>query len=108
MMRTSLNGGRFHLRRGSGAIRIHLEKLQLSTGSYSVQASVLNESDCVVLTPAAPQSKWFFVQGNGISSSIDSGVFEPSIRWSQTSHADETMTPHSVESADPGVRMPYA
>jgi hypothetical protein len=38
MMRTSLNGGPFGVRAGDGVITVHLERLQLISGSYSVDA----------------------------------------------------------------------
>jgi hypothetical protein len=90
MMRTSLNGKRFVLRRGEGIITVHLDRLLLSSGTYTVEAFLLNDEDCVNLTPMSAQSAWFSVRGSAISTAVDSGVFEPPITWRHTRKPDKT------------------
>ncbi len=90
MMRTSLNGKRFVLRRGEGIITVHLDRLLLSSGTYTVEAFLLNEEDCVNLTPMSAQSAWFTVRGSAISTAADSGVFEPPATWSHTRKPDSS------------------
>jgi lipopolysaccharide transport system ATP-binding protein len=82
MMRTSLNGGPFPVRPGDGTLTLRLDRIQLITGSYAVDAFFLNDNDSIVLTPAGGTSDWFFVKGASVSTADDSGVYEPIGHWS--------------------------
>lgn len=81
MIRTSSNGHRVFLRRGTGVLSVYLDRLQLITGSYEVHAYFLNESDSLPLTPTAARSEWFVVKGSTLGSPDNSGVYEPLAKW---------------------------
>jgi lipopolysaccharide transport system ATP-binding protein len=81
MIRTKLDGFELELQRGTGVISVHLEPLQLISGTYFVEAWFLNEADSMALTPAAGRSDWFTVKGSARSYEETSGVYEPLARW---------------------------
>ncbi|MCC7176500.1 MAG: ATP-binding cassette domain-containing protein [Bryobacterales bacterium] len=83
MMRSSAAGPSMRLAPGGGTVSVNLKKLQLTTGTYCVEAYMLDESDSVALSSSAVVSPWFFVKGAGLSSSHDSGVYEPLASWTQ-------------------------
>ena len=92
MLRTKTGHSPIDVPRGQGTIHIHLEKLQLVTGVYWVDAFFLNESDSISLTPSGKRSERFSVRGLGVSTAEDSGVFHPLAEWSVTE------TPSEVDS----------
>jgi hypothetical protein len=89
MMRTKLDEFDLVLERGRGVVSLYLEPLQLITGSYFVEAWFLNESDSMGIVPRAGRSDWFSVKGSALSSTDNSGVFEPNTRWSHHSEVYE-------------------
>jgi lipopolysaccharide transport system ATP-binding protein len=82
MIRTKLDKFDLFLECGKGMISLHLEPLQLITGSYYAEAWFLNESDSMTIVPNAARSNWFMVRGSALSYTEDSGVFEPNAHWS--------------------------
>ena len=86
MMRTSIDQFDLVLDEGNGEISINLEPLQLTGGSYFIDARITNQAESVVLAPGF--SNWFYVSGESLSSGKQSGVFEPRRQWKQveTSH----------------------
>jgi lipopolysaccharide transport system ATP-binding protein len=81
MMRTKLDDYDLSLERGQGVISLHLEPLQLVTGTYFAEAWFLNESDSMAIISKGGRSDWFSVKGSALSYADDSGVFEPHTRW---------------------------
>ena len=79
MMRTSIDQFDLVLDKGKGVITIRLEPLQLTGGSYFIDARITNQTDSVVL--ATGFSNWFYVSGKSLSSGKQSGVFEPRRQW---------------------------
>lgn len=87
MMRTKLDHYELEIDRGQGVVTLHLEPLQLITGTYFVEAWFLNDTDSMGITSHAGRSDWFTVKGTAMSYTEDSGVFEPNTRWDhQPSH----------------------
>ncbi|MBE7551503.1 MAG: ABC transporter ATP-binding protein [Anaerolineales bacterium] len=82
MMRTKLDDYEVYLEQGQGIISLHLEPLQLTTGTYFAEAWFLNESDSMAIIPKGGRSAWFSVKGSALSYADDSGIFEPNTRWS--------------------------
>jgi len=82
MMRTKLDDFEVSLERGQGIISLHLEPLQLVSGTYFAEAWFLNESDSMGIIPRPGRSDWFSVKGSALSYADDSGIFEPNSRWS--------------------------
>ena len=99
MMRTKLDGFELELQRGQGVISVHLDPLQLISGTYFAEAYFLNESDSMVLTSAGGRSDWFSVKGAARSYEETSGVYEPIARWHhqhnglQAAHLDSVREP---------------
>jgi len=89
MLRSSTDGIRLTARRGAGVVSIRLERLQLTSGTYFVEAYFLDENDSLVLTPGGGQSRWFTVTGQALHYEDDHGVFEPVSRWSHETLAPE-------------------
>jgi lipopolysaccharide transport system ATP-binding protein len=81
MLRTKLDDFELDLQRGTGAISIHLEPLQLVGGTYFVEAWFLNEADSMALTTSAGRSDWFTVRGSARSYEETIGVYEPLAHW---------------------------
>lgn len=81
MIRSSSNGHRVVLHQGLGTVSVHLERLQLITGSYEVHAYFLNDSDSLSLNSEPGRSQWFFVKGSTLGSPDNSGVYEPLVKW---------------------------
>lgn len=79
MVRTGIDNIRIPVRSGEGTISVIFEPLQLSGGSYYVDARITNASDSIVL--ASAWSDWFYVSGSGLSHEAESGVFVPNRRW---------------------------
>ena len=79
MMRTSIDEYNLVLGEGNGVISIILEPLQLTGGSYYIEAFITDEMDSVVL--ATGISNWFYVSGKSLSHETQSGVFEPRRQW---------------------------
>lgn len=90
MMRTKLDNYDIYMDRGHGVITLYLEPLQLITGSYFAEAWFLNESDSMGIVTKAGRSDWFSVKGSGLSTTNDSGVFEPNTRWSHQAETYES------------------
>jgi lipopolysaccharide transport system ATP-binding protein len=95
MMRTKLDGFELHLKRGQGLITIHLEPLQLITGTYFAEAYFLNESDSIGLA-AGGRSDWFSVKGAARSYEETSGVYEPIVRWHHQYNGIQSTHPNGV------------
>jgi hypothetical protein len=83
--RSRASGSAFPIDAGSGTISLHLARLQLTGGAYSVEAYLTDRSDVIVLTPGGVRTVWFTVVGQGLASTNDAGVFEPAHRWSHES-----------------------
>jgi lipopolysaccharide transport system ATP-binding protein len=81
MLRTKLDDYELTLERGQGVVSLHLEPLQINTGTYFAEAWFLNESDSMSIIPRGGRSDWFSVKGSALSYADDSGVFEPNTRW---------------------------
>ena len=81
MMRTSLDGLRFSLPRGRGAISVTLDPLQLISGNYYAEGHFLNATDSMDIAGAS--SDWFSVSGSELSYEERSGVFRPRTYWQQ-------------------------
>jgi len=81
MKRSFLDNFEIILEEGSGTITVHLEKLQLISGTYFAEAWFLNDSDSLVINPEAGRSDWFSVQGLAMTYDDNSGVFEPIGQW---------------------------
>jgi len=82
MVRTSTDDIRFHLQPGEGVISVIFDPLQLSGGSFYVDARITNASDSIVLANA--WSDWFYVTGSELSHESESGVFNPNRKWQHT------------------------
>jgi lipopolysaccharide transport system ATP-binding protein len=85
MLRSSLDGVHVDVRRGLGVVSIRLDPLQLASGSYFVDAYVLDASDALTLTPTGGQSAWFTV--HGAAHEQNATVFEPRATWSHGAEA---------------------
>jgi lipopolysaccharide transport system ATP-binding protein len=79
MMRTSHDGVEFCLGQGEGVITVELDPLQLTGGTYFIDARLTNATDSVILSTAS--SKWFYVSGTGLSHEEQSGVYIPNKKW---------------------------
>jgi lipopolysaccharide transport system ATP-binding protein len=79
MVRTSIDKILLNLHQGEGFISVTLDPLQVTGGTYYVDARITNTSDTVVLSTA--WSDWFYVSGSALSHEEQSGVFEPRRRW---------------------------
>ena len=90
MVRTSLDGQRFTLDRGAGAIAVQLEPLQLISGTYFAEGHILNASDSIGIVSA--RSEWFTVEGAELSYEERSGVFRPRTRWTHHEAPPETFS----------------
>ncbi|MHB1295229.1 MAG: ABC transporter ATP-binding protein [Anaerolineae bacterium] len=73
---------------GQGRIRLRFDPVQLTTGDYSIQFSILDSGDTQVL--ACGQSDWFHVQGPHMTHETDRGFFCANVTWSQDSATGET------------------
>ena len=82
MVRTRLDGVNLNLHKGEGTFSVFLDPLQLTGGTYFVDARITNANDSVVLSTA--WSDWFYVSGSALSHEELSGVFEPKRRWKQS------------------------
>jgi hypothetical protein len=82
MLRTMLDNFDLCVQRGVGTVSVDLEPLQLTTGTYFIEAWFLNDLDSIDLTPMGSRSDWFSVKGASRSYEETSGVFEPIARWS--------------------------
>ncbi len=82
MMRTKLDDFDLVIEHGHGVITLHLEPLQLVSGSYFAEVWFLNESDSMGLMSKAGRSDWFSVKGSALSYEDSVGIFEPKTRWS--------------------------
>ena len=91
MMRSKLDEFDIVLEKGNGVVMVEVNPLQLVGGSYYVEATFLDESDALVITPMIARSDWFTVQGIAFSHN-ESSVFEPNTRWMQlrNNHSPET------------------
>ena len=88
MLRSKYSPPVIDIRRGHGEVTLRLERLLLITGVYWIDAYVLDETDSIPLTTVAAQSKEFTVRGaSRVSTSEDSGIFERTTEWFQTSDA---------------------
>jgi lipopolysaccharide transport system ATP-binding protein len=85
MMRTKLDDFDLFVERGQGVVSLHLEPLQLITGTYFAEAWFLNDSDSMGIVSKGGRSDWFSVKGLALSYADNSGVFEPHTRWSHQS-----------------------
>ncbi|MBK8047621.1 MAG: ABC transporter ATP-binding protein [Anaerolineales bacterium] len=88
-LRTKLDDVQFSFARGSGVVTVALEPLQLVTGSYYVEGSILNESDSMEIYSRF--SEWFSVQGRGFSYEDSGGVYEPIARWSHVTQPEAAL-----------------
>ncbi|MCE7985833.1 MAG: ABC transporter ATP-binding protein [Caldilinea sp. CFX5] len=79
MMRTMLANVHLHLQQGEGAFSAVITPIQLTGGTYFVDARITNATDNVVL--AAARSSWFYVSGLALSDEEDTGIFEPQVEW---------------------------
>jgi lipopolysaccharide transport system ATP-binding protein len=79
MVRSSIDKLSLNLHEGGGIISVVLDPLQLTGGTYYIDARITNVSDTVVLSTA--WSEWFYVSGVALSHEEQSGVFEPRRRW---------------------------
>jgi lipopolysaccharide transport system ATP-binding protein len=95
MLRTMLDNFDLRVQRGVGTVSVDLEPLQLTTGTYFIEAWFLNDLDSIGLTPMAGRSDWFSVKGVSRSYEETSGVFEPMARWSH--QQSELMVTHHNE-----------
>jgi len=79
MMRTSLAGFELLGLKGTGIVSVVLDPLQLVGGTYFAEARMTDASDSFPMTSG--RSKWFGVNGRGLSYEERSGVFEATTRW---------------------------
>jgi lipopolysaccharide transport system ATP-binding protein len=80
MKRSYLDGFSFQLDKGAGMITLHLEKLQLVSGTYFAEAWFLDEMDSMSITTKSCRSDWFMVKSAALTYDGNAGVFEP-IGW---------------------------
>lgn len=80
MVRTSTDNIRFPLKSGEGIITVLFQPLQLSGGSFYVDARITNANDSIVL--ASSWSDWFYVSSSALSHEAESGIFVPNRKWS--------------------------
>jgi lipopolysaccharide transport system ATP-binding protein len=83
MMRTALDNVDLSLQPGAGSFSIVLDPLQLTGGTFFVDARITNAMDSAAL--ALGWSDWFYVSGSGLSHEEESGVFEPRHLWKDLS-----------------------
>lgn len=81
MMRTKLDNFELYLQEKTGTITLHLDPLQLVSGTYFAEAWLLNESDSMTICSRSGRSDWFTVKGSALSYEESSGVFEANGRW---------------------------
>lgn len=80
--RTKLDDFYLSIKCGQGMVTLHLDPLQVVSGSYYAEAWFLDETDSMGLTPIGVRSDWFSVKGKILTYDDNSGVFEPLTRWS--------------------------
>lgn len=105
MLRTRLDDFDLYLERGAGTITLHLDPLQLISGTYFAEAWILNESDSMAICANPGRSDWFTVKGAALSYEESAGVFEANGRWEHTP-ADLDAGERLVETAVNGVLQP--
>ncbi len=81
MMRTKLDDFELYLQERTGTITLHLDPLQLVSGTYFAEAWMLNESDSMAICSRSGRSDWFTVKGSALSYEESSGIFEANGRW---------------------------
>jgi len=81
MMRTQLENFELIVTHGSGVISLLIDPLQLVSGTYFIEAWILNESDSMTLNSVAGRSDWFTVKGAALSYEETSGIYEPRAQW---------------------------
>lgn len=86
MVRTQDYGYTFDNVVSTGAISVIIERLQLSSGSYNVDARLLGEVDGLPL--AQYHSGWFRVLGQSPGHGEDGGIFTPLVRRVSLTDAD--------------------
>ncbi|MEW5976933.1 MAG: ABC transporter ATP-binding protein [Acidobacteriota bacterium] len=104
MVRTKLDEVDLVLEFGQGIITLYLEPLQLVTGTYFVEAWLLDQSDCMGLTSKAGRSEWFSVKGAALTYDENSGIFAPNSRWNHSRDGAITDKTHTCMVAD---RIPF-
>jgi lipopolysaccharide transport system ATP-binding protein len=83
MMRADLDGVELSLHEGGGVLSITVKPLQLVTGTYVIDARILDGSGSLIL--ASKLSKWFYVSGASKGHDQIFGVFEPVRSWAHRS-----------------------
>jgi lipopolysaccharide transport system ATP-binding protein len=82
MMRTRLDDFNLQIEQGQGIVSLSVDPLQLVSGTYYVEAWILNASDSMTIIPNPGRSAWFSVKGTALSYEESSGIFEPNSNWS--------------------------
>ena len=108
MMRTKLDNFELVVEPGSGVITLQVDPLQIVSGTYFVEAYLLNESDSMALNSKACRSDWFSVKGAALSYEESAGIFEPNTHWDHFSNGAVQIeagtlapTAFQLESIDP-------
>lgn len=91
MMSTKLDHVELTLYEGGGVISVTVNPIQLITGTYVIEAYILNESASLAL--ASKTSKHFFVSGSSKGHDQYFGVYEPRKSWAHDSLEQEGIGP---------------
>ena len=78
-MHSSLDNYELSLQEGEGKISVILDPLQLTSGTFNIEAKLLNANASIIL--AQKWSSWFYVSGTALSHEEIRGVFVPRSKW---------------------------
>jgi hypothetical protein len=81
MKRSHLDGYSLEIEQGTGTVVVHLEKVQLISGAYFVEAWFLDEMDSMTITTKSGRSDWFTVKGAAMTYDGNAGIYEPLGWW---------------------------